>query len=107
MGLPVTGAGVGVGVAGGGGVVGGVGVGGVVGGVGVGGAVGGVGVGAGVVGGGVPPAMADVRGVLQGVPMLELPLEKLPHSATPQKPEGGQGEPCRRSGAASAPGASW
>ena len=98
MGLPVTGAGVGVGVAGGGGVVGG---------VGVGGAVGGVGVGAGVVGGGVPPAMADVRGVLQGVPMLELPLEKLPHSATPQKPEGGQGEPCRRSGAASAPGASW
>lgn len=38
--------------------------------------------------------MAEVIGVLQGVPRSVLPLEKAPHSGTPQKPEGGQGEPC-------------
>lgn len=47
--------------------------------------------------------MPPVRGALQGVPRSVLPLEKAPHSGSPQNPEGGQGLPCSNA-CLSAPG---
>ena len=45
-------------------------------------------------GGGGDGAMAEVSGKLQGAPRSRLPLENVPHSGSPQKPEAGHGEPC-------------
>lgn len=84
------------GVSGGGVAAGGVSAGGSsTGGVSAGGSSAGGSSGGGVSGGGVAGGRVVVTGKLQGVPRLFAPEEKEPHSATPQKPDAGQGAPCR------------